>query len=113
MTETTKQAQVVLGDRPRLEIALDPGTPGALQTGLVICLPSPTAEQRPEGRFLADPRLPESDVLFAWSQLAAVPRALHVLTVSTGGETWVLEQDVHHPDRWRLQGHSDHWRAWS
>jgi len=101
------------GDRPRLEIPLRPSGPGSLLTWLTLDLPGPLAEKRPEGRFLADPRLPESEVVLTWNQALAVPRAVTVLTIVVGDESWTLEQDVRHPERWLAPTHSDSRRHWS
>jgi hypothetical protein len=111
--EARPQAHLFLVDRPRLEIPLTPDTPGALRTWLTIELPGPLADQRPEGRFRADSRLPESEIELHWSQALAVPRALHVLTISVGERSWTLEQDLRHPDRWLAQADPDSRRHWS
>jgi hypothetical protein len=112
-SEARPRPHLFLGDRPRLEIPLTAGEPGSLPTWLVIALPGPTSKERPEGRFLADPRLPESEVVLAWSHALAVPRAVAVLTITVGDESWTLEQDVRHPERWLAQAHSDSKRHWS
>jgi hypothetical protein len=113
MTQTAQTVRLLLGDRPRLEIALTPAAPAALPAWLVIALPGPTSETRPHGRFLADPRLPESEVVLRWGETTAVPRGFPVLHVSAGGQSWSLEQDNHNPERWRVQAAPEHGRQWS
>jgi hypothetical protein len=113
MKKNPAETRLFLGDQPRLEIPLAPGTPGPLPTWLTVGLPGPLAEPRPEGLLRADPRLPECAITFAWSQVPAVPRALTVLTLAVGGESWVLEQDIRNPQRWLLQADPDHRRHWS
>jgi hypothetical protein len=71
------------------------------------------SEAHPEGSFLADPRLPESEISFAWSKALAVPKALTVLTISVGEDSWILEQDVRHPERWLTVVDPDYRRHWS
>ena len=104
------RAQLFLFDRPRIEIPL---SPGALPAWLVVALPGPTSGHRPQGRFLADPRIPESEVEFAWGEVPALPKPRVVLTVSVGGQSWTLEQDAHDPGRWLRQAHADRRRHWS
>jgi hypothetical protein len=111
MGEHPTRANLVLGVRPRVELLLPPDEPGAFSTWLVVELPGPQSAERPEGRHLADPRLPESEIELRWGESARPPRTLATLTVIAGGETWELEQDAHHPDRWRLCG--DDRRHWS
>ena len=107
---THARPRLFLGDHPRLEIPLDSG--GPLPAWLTVALPGPMAEDRPEGRFLADPRIPESEVLFEWSRASAGARTLSVLTVTAGGRTWTLEQDVRHPSRWIFLTDPDARRHW-
>jgi hypothetical protein len=71
------------------------------------------SEERFEGRFLADPRLPESAIELHWGKALAVPRALSVLTIAAGERSWTLEQDVRHPERWLAQVDPDSRRSWS
>lgn len=111
MSEHPTRANLVLGVRPRVELLLPPDSPGGLSTWLVVELPGPQDQERPAGRYLPDPRLPESEIELTWGELARPPRTLRTLTVAAGGQTWELEQDPHHPDRWRLTG--DHHRHWS
>jgi hypothetical protein len=110
MTMSTAPARLIVGDRPRLEIPL---TAGPLPAWLSVALPGPLAEERPEGRFVLDPRLPESALVLAWGEAPAYPRPLRVLTVTLGEESWVLEQDVHHPGRWLRQAGLEARRHWS
>lgn len=112
-SEARPRAHLFLGDRPRLEIPLAAAGPGSPPTWLGIGLPRPTAQDRPEGRFLADPRIPESEVVFGWGTSPAVGRALRVLTITFAGETWLLEEDLHDPERWVLQADVDSRRHWS
>jgi len=113
MTVHVAAARLLLGDRPRVEIPLTSAGPGALPTWLTVALPGPTSESRPEGRFLADPRLPESAVVLTWGTAPGVPRASATLTVCVGEKSWTLEQDARNPRRWLEQAHSDHGRCWS
>jgi hypothetical protein len=110
MKENTSAARLLLGDRPRVEIPL---TPGALPAWLVVALPGPTSESRPEGRLLADPRVPESEIVFTWGEITAVPRSLRTLNVSVGGQSWTLEQDLRNPERWLVHAAPEPGRHWS
>jgi hypothetical protein len=89
-----------------LEIPLTP------TAWLTVLLPGPQTEPRPEGRFRADPRIPESEIELHWGEVSAVPRRLTVLTVSAGDTTWTLEQDIRHPERWRSHADAEVHRAW-
>jgi hypothetical protein len=111
--EMLPAVQLFLGDRPRLEIPLAPATAGALPAWISVGLPGPLAPHRPEGRFVADPRLPELEVVLRWGQAPAIHRELSVLTVSVGDWSRTLEQDVRHPQRWLVQADPDHRRHWS
>lgn len=112
-TPSPPRIRLCLGDRPRLEIPVQPAPPGALPAWLVVALPSPLAEPRPSGRFRADPRLPESEVALEWSTAPAVGTTLAVLTVTAGDESWTLEQDLRNPGRWLELTHTDLRRHWS
>ncbi len=110
MSEQPVRANLVLGVRPRVELLLPPDGPGRLASWLAVELPGPQAEERPQGRHLADPRLPESEIVLSWGEMSRPPRTLATLTVSAGGQTWELEQDPHHPGRWRHRdAHHRHW----
>src|SRR5689334_4599698 len=113
MEARSTQARLFLLDRPRVEILLSPGESGTLPVWLVVSLPGPMAADRPEGRFRADPRLPESEVELAWGLAPAVPQPLTVLTVTVGDRSWTLHQDPRHPGRWREQADPDARRHWS
>ena len=112
-TNVLPKPHLLLGDRARISIPLAQGAPGFLQTCLVIDLPGPAATERPEGRFRADPRLPETEIVLHWASLPCVPRPLSLLTVSVGGQSWNLEQDLHNRDRWLHQPDPDRLRGWS
>lgn len=110
MTASTARARVYLFDRPRVEVPL-PASAGSLPAWVVVELPGPQSESRPEGRFVADPRLPEAELVLAWGTVPGGTRA--TLTVVIGELEWVLEQDPRHPARWRLRCDPDHCRVWS
>ena len=112
-SEVRPRAHLFLGDRPRLEMPLTSGAPGGLPIWLTIDLPGPMSVERPEGRFLADPRIPESEIEFRWGKALAVPSGLVILTIAVGDQSWTLEQDAHHPERWLAQTDLDHRRHWS
>jgi hypothetical protein len=112
-TNVLPRPHLLLGDRTRVSIPLAPGAAGLLQTWLVIDLPSPAAAERPEGRFCADPRLPESEIVLRWGTMPAVPRPLSLLTVSVGEQSWNLEQDLSNRERWLHQPDPDRLRGWS
>lgn len=97
MSEHPTRAELVLGVKPRLELLLPPGAPGAASTRLAVELPGPQDAERHEGRHLADPRLPESEIELRWGETG------RTLTVSAGGRTWELEPDADQPDQWRLR----------
>jgi hypothetical protein len=116
MTSSTPvglRAHLFLGNRPRLEIPLPPSLPGTLPVWLTVDLPGPQSTERPEGRFRADPRIPESAIEFRWSEALAVPSPVAVLTITVGDESWTLEQDLRHPDRWLAHADADRRRHWS
>jgi hypothetical protein len=110
MEKNATRSRLFLGDRPRVEIPL---TNNPVPVWLAVGLPSPLAEPRPAGRFLAEPRLPESEIMLTWGQTPAVPQALAVLAVVVGEQSWTLEQDIHEPERWRELAHHEHGRMWS
>jgi hypothetical protein len=112
-TNVLPRPHLLLGDQARVCIPLAPGAAGLLQTWLVIDLPSPTAAERPEGRFCADPRLPESEIVLRWGTLPAFPRPLSLLTVSVGEQSWNLEQDLCNRERWLREPDPDRLRGWS
>jgi hypothetical protein len=97
MSDHPMQANLVLGVRPRLELRLPPDSPRAFATWLVVELPGPQPEERHEGRYLPDPRLPESEIELTWGD------AGRTLAVTACGRTWHLEQDADAADRWRLR----------
>ena len=111
MTASTAAARLFLFDRPRVEVRLPQPDVPSLPAWVVVELPGPQATDRPEGRFVAEPRLPEVELALSWGTVPGGTRA--VLTVSLGGLTWVLEQDPRHPSRWRLRCDPDHCRIWS
>src|SRR5438105_3496512 len=112
MEKGPTQARLYLGDRPRIEIVLASGTAGP-PSWLAVDLPAPDSEPRLEGRIVADPRIPESEMVLTWSQVPAVPRALIALTVTVGDQSWTLEQDLRNLGRWRFHAEADTHRAWS
>lgn len=87
----------------------------ALAPEPVILVPSKglVAAERPEGRFRADPRLPESEFVLRWGTLPGVPRPLSLLTVSVGEQSWNLEQDFSNRERWLHQPDPTRLRGWS
>jgi hypothetical protein len=97
MSEHPTRAELVLGVRPRLELRLPPGGSGEFSTWLVVELPGPRSAERHEGRYLPDPRLPESEIELKWGKNG------RTLTVTAAGRTWKLEQDADKPNRWRLR----------
>ncbi len=109
MSQAPAEVRLLLGERPRLEMDVA----GPLPAWITVRLPAPTSPDRPAGRFVVEPRLPETEVILHWSTAPGVPRALQVLTVTAGGHQWVLEQDVRHPERWREQAELDARRTWS
>jgi hypothetical protein len=111
MTGSAAAAKLFLFDRPRVEVRLPQPAAAALPAWVVVELPGPQAKDRPEGRFVADPRLPEVELTLSWGAVPGGTRA--VLTVSLGERTWVLEQDARYPSRWRLRSDPDHRRHWS
>jgi hypothetical protein len=112
-TNVLPKPHLLLGDRPRVSIPLAPGAAGLLQTWLVIDLPSPAAAERPEGRFCADPRLPESEIVLRWGTMPAVPRPLSLLTVSVGEQSGNLARDLRNRERRLHQPDLDRLRGWS
>lgn len=112
-TNVLPRPHLLFGDRTRLSIPLAAAAAGPLMTWLVVDLPGPTAAERPEGRFRADPRLPESEIVLRWGTTPAVPRRLSVLTVSVGEQSWYLEQDFGNPERWLHQPDPNRLRGWS
>jgi hypothetical protein len=110
MTASTARARLFLFDRPRVEVPLPPSA-GPLPAWVVVELPGPQSADRPEGRFVADPRLPEVEVALSWSTVPGGARP--VLTVALGDQAWALEQDARDPSRWRLRSDPDHRRHWS
>lgn len=113
MTHKSRKVRLLLGERPRLEIPLSSGESEQLPAWLVVEIPGPQAEPRPEGRFLVDACLPELAVQLAWSQILRVPRTLQVLTITLETQSWTLEQDPQHPNRWHEQADPDRQRTWS
>src|SRR3954470_9857674 len=103
------EARLLLFDRPRVEVRL----PGELPAWLVLELPPPPADPRPQGVFRIDPRVPESEVTLDWAAASAPGINRVTLTVTAAGRSWVLEPDPRHPARWRLHGNADHHRHWS
>jgi hypothetical protein len=112
-TTNVLRPHLLLGDRTRLSIPLAPGAASLLQTWLVIDLPSPAAAERREGRFCADPRLLESELVLRWGRRPAVPTPLSLLTVSVGEQSWNLEQDLSNRERWLHQPDPHRLRGWS
>ena len=110
MTASTVRPRVFLFDRPRVEVPLPPSA-GALPAWVVVELPGPQSADRPAGRFVADPRLPDVEVVLSWGTVPGGTRA--VLTVVIGELEWLLEQDPRDPSRWRLRCDPDHCRVWS
>lgn len=109
MAEHPTDARLLLFDRPRVEVRL----PGELAAWLVLELPPPTADPRPQGAFAIDPRVPESVVQLDWSGVTAPGVSRVVLTVTAAGREWVLEPDPRTPARWRVRDDADHHRHWS
>jgi hypothetical protein len=104
---------LLLADQARLCIPLARSATIPLQTWLVVELPGPTATEHREGRFCAEPRLPESEIELRWGTSPATPEPLRVLTVSLGDRCWELEQDIHNRKRWLHQPDPDRLRGWS
>src|SRR4051812_6044305 len=101
--------RLLLFDPPRVEVRL----PGELPAWLVLELPPPTAEPRPQGVFHIDPRVPESEVTLDWAAATAPGVSRVLLTVTAAGRSWVLEPDPRTPRRWRIHGDADPPRHWS
>ena len=101
-------ARLLLFDRPRVEVRL----PGELPAWLVLELPPPAADPRPQGVFRIDPRVPESEVQLEWAAATGPGVNRVLLTVTAAGRTWVLEPDPRTPARWRVHD-ADHHRHWS
>jgi hypothetical protein len=102
------EARLLLFDRPRVEVRLS----GELPAWLVLELPPPTAEPRPQGVFRIDPRVPESEVTLEWAAATGPGVTRVLLTVTAAGRSWVLEPDPRAPGRWRLNDADGH-RFWS
>src|SRR5260370_36646072 len=117
-TNVLTRPDLLLGDRPRVSIPLAPGAASLLQTWLVIDLPSPAAAERPEERFCADPRLPESEIVLRWGTMPALPKrnskiqfprtnkSFGIWFLGFGSsawevaeQSWNLEQDLTNHDR--------------
>ena len=106
-------ARIISGDHARVEIHLGAGLPGELPAWVVVELPGPLASEKVSGDFRIDARLDDLKIHLEWGEVLAVPKSLPVLTVRFAEQTWRLQQDTRHVNRWKLVDEHDHTRSWS